>query len=84
MSKQQYLDQLAVWEYMSNCNFAVFSAGEIARYVFGSRYTWGNSNTGEYRRALNALNGLRSAKVVGREFFIGTNQSVFWLKEKVK
>lgn len=84
MSSQDYNDQLAVWDYMSNCKFGVFSAGEIARYVFGSAYTYGNSNTSDYRRALRALNGLRDAKIVGKEFFMGTNQAVFWLQEKVK
>ena len=77
-------DALQVWQYMLDCPFAIFSPGDIAKHCFGERMTWGNSSTPEYARSKRALNILRDAGVLGKDVFPGTNQSVYWLKEKVK
>jgi hypothetical protein len=75
---------IIVWQYMIDCQFDVFSPGEIARYCFGSRYTSGNSTEPAYEYAKHALRDLHNAGVVEKAVFRGSNQSVFWLKEKTK
>lgn len=75
---------MKVWQYMLDCHFDVFSPGEIARYCFGSPRTSGNSTGSAYEYAKHALRDLHNAGIVGKATFRGTNQSVFWLKEKTK